>query len=293
MVREKADELRATVGGALLDPRSSARVRRRPLASRQRLVGDVARQDMAEQELLLADERRHRARRDELALLEPPQSGIDAVVILHERGDGARPEDAADDRRLLQRPLLARLEQIDPRGENTLHGVRQLDPDELVGRRPALVPPDDPAAVDQVAQDLLEEERIALGSFEDLSAGRGGERIDVEQMAHELASGIGGQRPEQQAGEAPPSASPGRLAIGELRPCRADEEERPADTLGNLLEEREQRRIGPVDVVDDRDERPLVGERREQRPPRTVELDAHRRTAGAARTPDRPSRARA
>ena len=57
---QEADELRAAVGRALLDPGSGARVRRRPLASRQRLVGDVAREDVPERELLLPDERRDR-----------------------------------------------------------------------------------------------------------------------------------------------------------------------------------------------------------------------------------------
>src|SRR5581483_9566992 len=100
VVGEEGAVLALPVAGRFLDPACDARVRARPLPTRQALVRDVARQDVAERKLLLAEERRAEPRGDELPFLEASQVGVDLLVVVEQGGDGAAPEDAADDGRL-------------------------------------------------------------------------------------------------------------------------------------------------------------------------------------------------
>ena len=74
------------------------------------------------------------------------------------------------------------------------------------------------------------------------------------------------RRPPPQVGRVPVSA--GRA--GQTRRSG------PLRSVGDLLEQVEQRRVGPVDVVDHDDERLALGEHREQRAPGAVQLDAER-----------------
>ena len=135
----------------------------------------------------------------------------------------------------------------------------------------------DAALVDQLAEDLLEEERVALGAREDRAARRVAEPVDVEQVRDELASRVLAERAEEDRREVAAPAAPGRARAAQLGPRRAHEEQRPLRSVGELLEQVEQRRVGPVDVVDHDDERLALGEHREQRAPRAVQLDAERR----------------
>jgi hypothetical protein len=59
---------------------------------------------------------------------------------------------------------------------------------------------------------------------------------------------------------------------GRLWPRRAHEQDRADDPVGQVLEQVEQRGVGPVDVLDHGHDRRVGGERREERPPRRVHL---------------------
>ena len=231
---------------------------------------------MLERELFLADHRRDQASRDELAVLEPPQIRLEGLSILDERRHGPFPEDTPDHRGLLQRLLLARLERVDPGREHRLNGVRQLDSHELVRRPPAIPLPGNRALVDQVAQDLLEEERVAFRTLEDPRPGLVRQPIDVEQMPDESLRRLGCQRAEEHPGEAPPAATPGRMVICQLRSSRTDEEQRALGPFGDLFEHVEQHRVGPVNVVDDDDERSFLCDGGEEDAPGSLQLDAKR-----------------
>ena len=134
----------------------------------------------------------------------------------------------------------------------------------------------DAALVDQLAEDLLEEERVALGAGEDRAARRVAEAVDVEQVRDELGRCVLAERAEENGREVAAAAAPGGARAGQRGTRRADEEERAAGSVGDLLEQVEERRVGPVDVVDHDDERLALGEHREQRAPGAVQLDTER-----------------
>ena len=153
----------------------------------------------------------------------------------------------------------------------TVSGMRPSS----AGSRPASPPAADEAPlVDQVAEDLLDEERVALGALDDPLPTSAGSRRPSRSRP------TGGPRPraveriEEDAREAPPPAAPGRSPVGELGPRRAERSTRPGDAVGELLEQVEQRRVRPVDVLDDRDQRV-----RGRRGPRRT--SAKRRSSGA------------
>ena len=77
---------------------------------------------------------------------------------------------------------------------------------------------------------------------------------------------------------------PVRPRLEQLVACEADQQDRHAlDPAGQVLDQVQQRRLGPVDVVEDDDQRPLRGERLEQLPDGPEDL--LRRSAAAE--PDR------
>ena len=240
-------------------------MRARPLAPRQALVRDVARQDVAERQLLLAGHRRAHARRDELALLETPEIGIERLVVLDQRprrprarrcGRPPMPAGACASRAAASRSMRAARTPCTVSGSSTV-GKR-------VGRLPATVLVDDAPLVDQLAQDLLEEERVALGAREDRARESSSPRPSTssrrrDELGRVVARRAGSRNTD---GEVAAASAPGRVA------CRsapgAPGTRRAAgrcDAVGDLLEQLEQRRVGPVDVVDHDDERLALGER--------------------------------
>ena len=140
--------------------------------------------------------------------------------------------------------------------------------------------PGDPAAllanerplVDQVADDLLEEERVALGALEDAAAHAVGERLDVEQERDEPGALLAAQRLERDRAEAPAPAAPVGARAKQVGARGAQEEDRPVEALGELVEDVEHGRVGPVEVLDDGDDGGAPGGGGEQRSPRRDEL---------------------
>src|SRR5581483_8465977 len=130
----------------------------------------------------------------------------------------AAPEDAADDGRLLERALLARPQEVDSGREHALDRVRQLEPGELLARTPASVLAHDPPLVDQLAQDLLEEERVALGPGEYLRACVVAQAVDVEQVGDELGCRVLRQRSQEDGRDVAATAAPLGTGGGQLGP---------------------------------------------------------------------------
>ena len=127
---------------------------------------------MAEGELVLVPERGRLVRDDELLHPQPPQR------VAHlgdgpagQLGHGTDPEHAADHRRVLEDGLLVLGQPVEPRRDQPLDGARELD----VGDRPRDLPSRrlgraEHPVVDQLADDLLDEERIALAALDDRRA---------------------------------------------------------------------------------------------------------------------------
>ena len=179
VVGEELDEFAPALTGGLLDPPGHAFVSVRSFPSRKCRVGDVAREDVLEDELALAADRRPEARRHELASLQPVEHLVEvAGVSVEKRRHGTRPEHAPHDCRALERPLLIRFEQVDASREHALDRVRNPQLVDVAGRAPTVADARDESLVDQLAKDLLEEERVALGPVEDPVTDRRGQVLD-------------------------------------------------------------------------------------------------------------------
>ncbi len=119
-------------------------------------------------------------------------------------------------------------------------------------------------AVDRRRQQLLDEERIALGDREDSPAHDGIERL-VRAESVEQRRRLGRrQRVEhgRRAAEAP--AAPVRPHVEQVGSREAEHEDRPVAELDERLDEVEERRRRPVHVLEDKEKRTLPREVREQ-----------------------------
>src|SRR5207249_11951545 len=110
-------------------------------------------------ELALPCQRRTGAPADEVALFE--DAPVD-VRVTDQLLDGAGPEDPAHHRGRLQCRLGGGREQVDPRGQHRVHGVRNDEVRRWLTHDPTLAyaRPQQQATVDERGQQLLEEERV-------------------------------------------------------------------------------------------------------------------------------------
>src|SRR5262245_10076275 len=97
--------------------------------------------------------------------------------------------------------------------------------------------------------DLLEEERVSLGALENPSARVVGQRGRSREGRAEAGALFGPERVERKRGTAPAPASPVGPGAKQVRARRAHEEDRTLDSLGELVEDVEHRRVRPVDVL--------------------------------------------
>ena len=127
---------------------------------------------------------------------------------------------------------------------------------------PAAVPPLERALLDQHLQHLLDEERVALRAREDRAPHVLRHLRLAEQRRDELARTPPAKRREGERRRVLLARAPGRSVIEELRPRRADEQHlRLGERLGELLDQVEERRRRPVDVLDDEHRELLAAER--------------------------------
>ncbi len=82
-----------------------------------------------------------------------------------------------------------------------------------------------------------------------------------EELLDEKLALLLGQRLELDRGRPHPPAAPTGTLLEELWSREADDEERSADPVGDVLDQLEQRLLRPVDVLEEEDERLHVGER--------------------------------
>ena len=110
---------------------------------------------------------------DEPATLEAPERLVNGLVS-HEATHGLLPEDPADDGGLLEHPLFAWWEGVDPGREEAQDGVGKHEAGRPLGRRPPLAGADQDALVDEPSKHLFQEERVAFNSRDNLvpQAGR-------------------------------------------------------------------------------------------------------------------------
>ena len=159
MMREHLRELAAAIPDRALELRTEPLVQICADGLRQTRVGDIAHQQMLEPVPaglvalpVLEHETGAAKRRDRRSDVEPG----------HERGDLARTESLAGDRRRLHRPPLVVAEAIEPRGEQRVDALGHAHIRHRGGRTPPVADPRDPTVVDEHPQELLTEERISL-----------------------------------------------------------------------------------------------------------------------------------
>ncbi len=188
--------------------------------------------------------------------------------------DGPGPEDPADHRRGLQRLLLGRLEQVDPRCDHRLHGVRhrEVRRQRRQASRTVRRVPADPRSM-QGAEHLLDEERVALRALDDdVTQARTG--AFPEQLVEHLG-GVVRCESASSASVAPGCARPTPVAA---RAARAARSRSAAGVLGASRTSRSRRSssrlLGPVDVLDEHDEGPLRGDLLEEVDPGVLEAIA-------------------
>ncbi len=238
---------------ARLEPVSEPRVQPRAQLLRHRRVGDVADQHMVEAEAVVAGKERA-VGAYELLAPERQQRAADprSGGVIEQLADRAAVEEAALDRAALDDGALLRLEPVDARGEERLDRRRHR-----VGL----------GVVAEVREQLLDEERVPFRGRDDPLAQL--RRELVRERVDELVRVVVAERLEDDERRAPTRRSPRRPHVEEIGASGAEDEDRcVARRVRDVLDQVEQRRVGPVDVVDDQHERPRRGERLEHSPER-------------------------
>jgi hypothetical protein len=171
-----------------------------------------------------------------------------------------RPEDGPDHRRVLRERLLLRRQLVEARPDQRLEACRHRQRLAVAfGRRGAGL---------EHPHGLLEEERVAAGIAEERPERAFRKLVSTEQLGDERGAVRLVERVELEHARAREELA---LGFGEFRPGRHEEEQRPAAAReeGDQLEER---RLGPVQILEHERDRPLRCEQLEQSPDAPVQL---------------------
>ena len=186
---------------------------------------------------------------------------------------------ASSARSVLGQPLQAGGDQgVDRRRDGEL--ARRLH------ERPVTVVLLEQPVVDQHREQLLHEERIALGGVGDTPGLLARKAAATEQVRHELPALVRGERLQQDRGGVALAAAPAGALLEQLRPRHAEQHDRRvAREVGHVLDKVQERGLGPLKVVEHHHERALPRQRLEQPTSRPEDLLA-RAEPGSAE-PDR------
>ena len=209
VVADHPRQLGLRVVGDPFEPGCDRRVRTRALNLRHRSVRSVAQESVLEAQLDLAGEARCRVGRDQVALREPPQRVAD-VRCAKGSPDGPFPEDPTDDRSLLKHPALGERQTLDAGNEHSLERIRDC-------RAFA-------ALFDEVADGLLQEERVALRPGDDARSQVVAEHTRREERIDQACALVDVKRRDLDRFEALGGHEVG-LPAEECRSRRRDEEE--------------------------------------------------------------------
>ena len=195
---------------------------------------------------------------------------------------GALVEYLAGDRGPFQHRPLGLLQPVEAGRQQRLDAGRDAQVGQ-VGGDPVAVAAVQPALLDQGGQQLLEEQRVALGGPGDPAGGLLGQ-------GHR--AGQGGQQPgrlgvaeglQQQGGGVQLAPGPAGPVLQELGPGHGHQQDGgAAAVVGHVLDQVEQARLGPVEVVEHHHQRPPAGQELQQPPERPRRLLGR---AGAASSP--------
>ena len=141
--------------------------------------------------------------------------------------------------------------------------------------------------LDRERHDLLGEQRVALGLLDHPPRRARRRRLVGEQAGDQLLGVCRGERLEHGDLSGALGPRPRWALLEQLRPRRRDDHDRPVGEAGEVLDQVEQPRLGPVEVVERDHERRVVRHALEQSPERPLDLLARAAaTAGADRDGD-------
>ena len=193
----------------------------------------------------LARDRGTRLAEHEFAQQKIFEQSLD-VEVGRQVPERSRPEDAADHGSALEERLAVGREVVDTRGDERL---------QRVGDAVRV------AALDEHADGLLDEQRVALGAVEQALGQRRRFREVGDDRGDELFALRLGERLELDGGRPNAPSSPPGTDVEEVGPGEAEDEQRRPHPVGKVLDEVEHRLLGPVDVLEEEDERLHVAER--------------------------------
>ncbi len=221
---------------ATVEPAGEPLVMVGALALRDPFVGRVADEDVAEAECVVDGF----VRADQLPAHERRQPASRGTpTIRRELAEGFPLEVEPDYGRTLDDLALVVGERIQARGEESLDRGRHL-----VGRR----------SVGDHREQLLDEQRVALGDVSDARARRVVHFCVSEEVLDELVRFLVRERLERDR-----LPGPGGSCVAEVRSREAEEEHRRISRpVGDVLDQIEQRRLRPVDVFEDEGQRMLA-----------------------------------
>ena len=245
MVEMVSADLEQLFTGAFLEPLREPRV-----LLCARLLGQPRVRDLPDQHVLEAEGRLAGDRGTLLAKHELPQQQVVEqrlhVEVRRDVLDSALPEDPADDSRSLQQYFGIWRQVIDTRSDERL---------QRVGNTIVV------AALGEHANGLLDEQRVAFRSIEQaLGQGRRIRQVGDE-SGDELVTLLLGQRLELDGGRPHAASAPAWPHVEQVRSREAEDQQRRAHPVGDVLDEVEHRLLGPVDVLEEEDERLHVGKR--------------------------------
>lgn len=199
---------------------------------------------------------------DELLPLERAQRVVQLpLVAATEREQRVRPDDLAENGGVPEHLLLGRRQEIDPRGDDPLHGVRE--------------PPLDRATSLEHANELLCVQGISGCAIDERALRLGLEHRAIEEREHEPGRRRLVERRQRDRGRVALPPTPARPAVEQLRPRRGDDEERnPTHPVDETVDEVEQPIVGPVQVLEHENRRARVRDRLEKATPRGEGLTA-------------------
>ena len=210
---------------------------------------------------------------------EIAKPGLERLWILPRHGGGSREREAETEYgRLLDQRTVGGIEAVEASCDQRLEGLRDLEMRQVADRPISTILGRESTLVQQHPDGLDGVERHAVGAFEDEPhrGVRQARNEAIEALGHDLVT----ERLEREGDRVAASGAPVRPPLEQVRPRqRHDEDRMGAAPLEHVVDEVEEARIGPLEVLEEQDRQAQVRDALEERPPRGEQLLALAGTA--------------
>ncbi len=274
------------LAGGFLEPVGDLRVQLGPRPLEQPPVGGVAHEVVMESQGRLTEEPAG-VGLDQLAPPQRCEPGLEGRTLTGQQvGEGGARELSADDRGVLQHGTVLRSQTLDARGQQGVNGRRHLELRHLDGGGPSAAFLPERAVVHQHADQLADEERIALARRQH-PARDGGRELARTDHVRGVPGRRAGIEPAERHHLRRESTRDGerRANVAQLGPrCDDDEQRDPGAPLDEVLGQIEQEGLRPLHVVDREEDGPGRREGGQQPADHEERLFRRRRASGEERT---------